>query len=43
MSSAGLCLKNPDVTYIPTYIGWYIFVNVIINGLITKISGLTPD
>ena len=28
--SAALCLKNPKLTYVPTYIGWYIFVNVII-------------
>ena len=42
-SSTVICLKNPDMVYIPTYIGWYIFVNVIINGLITKVSGLTPE
>lgn len=43
LSELLLCLNNPNLLYVPTYIGWYIFVNVIINGIITKFSGLSPD
>lgn len=40
-----LCLQseNQHLHYVPTYIGWYIFVNVIVNGVITKVAGLTPE
>ena len=38
-----ICLKNPNLHYMPTYIGWYIAVNVIINGLVSKVAGLTPE
>ena len=38
-----LCVKNPDLHYTPTYIGWYVAINVIINSVITKVAGLMPD
>ena len=38
-----LCVDNPSYHYIPSYIGWYIAINVIINSIVTKVTGLNPD
>jgi uncharacterized membrane protein (DUF106 family) len=38
-----LCINNPSLHYVPTYIGWYIAINVIINSMVTKVTGLTPE
>lgn len=38
-----LCVENPNLHYIPSYIGWYVAINVIINSLVTKVAGLMPD
>jgi len=38
-----LCVDNPSYHYIPSYIGWYIAINVIINSVVTKVTGLNPD
>ena len=38
-----VCLNNPNLHYTPTYIGWYVAINVIINSVVTKVAGLMPD
>jgi len=38
-----LCLEYPNLHYTPTYIGWYVAINVIINSVVTKVAGLMPD
>ena len=38
-----VCLNHPNLHYTPTYIGWYVAINVIINSVVTKVAGLMPD
>ena len=38
-----LCVDNASLHYVPSYIGWYIAINVIINSIVTKVTGLNPD
>ncbi len=38
-----ICLNHPNLHYTPTYIGWYVVINVIINSVVTKVAGLMPD
>lgn len=42
-ASLKLCLDHPELHYVPTYIGWYIAINIVINSLITKVAGLNPE
>ena len=38
-----LCVDDPALHYVPSYIGWYIAINIIINSLVTKVAGLNPE
>lgn len=37
------CIDNPNLHYVPTYIGWYFAGNIVIGAVIQKLAGLTPD
>ena len=40
---ADKCVNNPTLHYLPTYIGWYFAINIVIGAIIQKLAGLTPD